>query len=93
MINTLEESDIAAISTTAMNYAQGWYDGDATRMERALHSSLVKRTIMRDNGDGWTVNRTATCDAMILWTREAYTLAICCHVTRLEADNAPGQRP
>ena len=34
-----------AIEATARDYYEGWYDGDATRMERALHPLLVKRSV------------------------------------------------
>ena len=31
------------ITQTALDYFEGWFDGDAVRMERALHPDLVKR--------------------------------------------------
>ena len=34
----------AAIRATVLDYVQGWYDGDAARMERALHPELAKRS-------------------------------------------------
>lgn len=39
-----------AIRATALDYIQGWYTGDAERMERALHPELAKRVIMRKPG-------------------------------------------
>lgn len=30
-------ADSAAIRTAALDYIEGWYDGDAARMERSLH--------------------------------------------------------
>lgn len=36
-------ADSAAIRTAALDYVHGWYDGDAERMRRSLHPSLVKR--------------------------------------------------
>ena len=35
--------DTAAIKATALDYIEGWYEGNAERMERALHPKLVKR--------------------------------------------------
>jgi len=35
-------SDAAEIEAIARDYGEGWYTGDAARMERALHSELVK---------------------------------------------------
>jgi hypothetical protein len=34
------------IAAAVMGYYEGWFDGDATRMERALHPLLVKRTLV-----------------------------------------------
>src|SRR5262249_46471729 len=33
----------AAIKQTALDYIEGWYEGDAERMERAVHPELAKR--------------------------------------------------
>ena len=41
-------ADSAAIKATALDYIQGWYAGDATRMERALHPELAKRIVQTD---------------------------------------------
>jgi hypothetical protein len=41
-------ADSAAIKATALNYAEGWYEGNAERMEKALHPELAKR-IVRTN--------------------------------------------
>lgn len=43
--------DAEAIRTAALDYLEGWYTGDAERMERALHPDLAKR-IVRPSGDG-----------------------------------------
>ena len=32
-----------AIVQTALDYFEGWFDGDVERMDRALHADLVKR--------------------------------------------------
>ena len=42
-------ADSAAIKATALDYIQGWYTGDATRMERALHPELAKRIVQTDS--------------------------------------------
>jgi hypothetical protein len=41
-------SDSAAIRQAALDYIQGWYSGDATRMEGALHPELAKRIVRSD---------------------------------------------
>ena len=45
----------AAIVTTVLDYFEGWFDGDAGRMERALHPDLAKRALEKD---GLTLNET-----------------------------------
>jgi len=42
------QEDLDAIRQTTLDYIEGWYEGNAARMERSLHPDLVKRTI-RDN--------------------------------------------
>jgi hypothetical protein len=37
--------DTAAITKAAMDYVEGWYQGDGERMARSLHPDLVKRTV------------------------------------------------
>jgi Putative lumazine-binding len=44
-------ADAAAIKQTALDYIEGWYEGNAERMEKALHPELAKR-IVRTNKDG-----------------------------------------
>lgn len=38
--------DAEAIRQPALDYAMGWYTGDAERMERALHPELAKRHVV-----------------------------------------------
>ena len=38
----------AAIVDVVLDYFEGWFDGDAGRMERALHPGLAKRSIDKD---------------------------------------------
>ena len=42
----------AAITKTALNYIEGWYEGDAARMESSLHPELAKRMIYTDPKSG-----------------------------------------
>jgi len=48
---TTAEADKAAIKQTALDYIEGWYEGNAERMERALHPDLAKR-IVQTNPQG-----------------------------------------
>ena len=45
------DADKAAITATALDYIEGWYEGNSERMERALHPDLAKR-IVRTNDQG-----------------------------------------
>jgi hypothetical protein len=45
------DTDREAIKRTALNYAEGWYEGNAEKMESALHPDLAKR-IVRTNPQG-----------------------------------------
>ena len=44
-------ADQAAIKQTALDYVEGWYEGNAERMERAVHPELAKR-IVRTGPEG-----------------------------------------
>ncbi len=44
-------ADSAAIRATALDYIEGFYTGDAERMERALHDDLKKRIVERKPGE------------------------------------------
>ena len=46
--STVPNADAAAIRQTALDYIEGWYEGNPERMERALHPELAKR-IVRTN--------------------------------------------
>lgn len=41
----VSDADKAAIKQTALDYIEGWYEGNAERMERALHPDLAKRIV------------------------------------------------
>ena len=45
-------SDREAIKQTALDYIEGYYDGNAERMERSLHPDLAKRIVRADPGSG-----------------------------------------
>jgi hypothetical protein len=45
------DAEKVAIRQTALDYVEGWYEGNAERMERALHPELAKR-IVRTGPEG-----------------------------------------
>jgi hypothetical protein len=44
------ETDTGLIRRTALDYFEGWFDGDVERMDRALHPDLVKRSPGEEHG-------------------------------------------
>ena len=44
----IRPEDAAAIRACLLDYFEGWFDGDATRMERALHPGLAKHAFGQD---------------------------------------------
>jgi hypothetical protein len=53
VVMTAESSadDRAAVVRTALDYFEGWFDGDAARIERALHPELAKRSLGQASTD------------------------------------------
>ena len=62
------QADAAAIKQTALDYIEGWYEGDAERMERALHPELAKR-IMRTDKEGRSMLGQMSALSLIQGTR------------------------
>jgi len=58
------DADLAAIRQTALDYIEGWYEGNAERMERSLHPDLVKRTIQNNQLE------MLSAEEMITYTRQ-----------------------
>jgi hypothetical protein len=48
----VSETDKSAIKQTALDYIEGWYEGNAERMERALHPELAKRIVRTNPQNG-----------------------------------------
>ncbi len=61
----VSDAEKTAIKQTALDYIEGWYDGDAERMERALHPDLAKR-IVRVNPDNKNFSRLDQMSALSL---------------------------
>ena len=64
-------ADSAAIRATALDYVEGWYTGDAARMERALHPELVKRIIRVDSTGNASVQGMGA-SALVSGTRSGF---------------------
>ena len=65
-------ADSTAIRATALDYAEGWYEGSAERMARALHPELVKRIVVRDTTTGKTMVQGMGASVLVNSTRHGY---------------------
>src|SRR5207247_1980950 len=45
---TSTEPDRSAVTKVVLDYFEGWFEGDAARMKRALHPELAKRSLGGD---------------------------------------------
>jgi hypothetical protein len=68
-VSVTAETERAAIVAAALDYFEGWFDGDARRMERALHRALAKRSL-RQVEPADPELRSVTRDQMVAWTAE-----------------------
>lgn len=62
----------AAIKATALDYLEGWYTGDAARMERALHPDLAKRIVRVDPEGSWDRVDSMSALTLVQYTRKGY---------------------
>jgi hypothetical protein len=51
-VSTQTDADSAAIKETLLNYVEGWYEGNAARMQRALYPELAKRIVRKNPKTG-----------------------------------------
>lgn len=65
-------ADTAAIRTTALDYVEGWYEGDPARMSRALHPELVKRIVVSDTATKHSVLQAMGASALVNGTRHGW---------------------
>jgi hypothetical protein len=65
-------ADTTAIRATALNYVEGWYEGNADRMTRAVHPELVKRIVVRDTTTGKTMVQGMGASVLVNGTRHGY---------------------
>jgi hypothetical protein len=67
-----EKSDEAAIKRAALDYIEGWYEGNAERMERALHPDLAKRIVHTDPESGRSRLEQMSAMTLVQYTKAAY---------------------
>jgi hypothetical protein len=61
-------ADTAAIRAAALDYIEGYYEGNGERMERALHPELAKR-IVRTNDQGRSQLGQMSAMSLVMGTR------------------------
>jgi hypothetical protein len=69
----MNTNDHAAIRQAALDYIEGFYDGDAARMERSLHPELAKRIAHPDAGSGRSHLAEMSALALTQFTRDKAT--------------------
>ena len=62
-------ADSAAIRQAALDYIEGWYEGNGERMERALHPELAKRIVNTNPANGRSVLGQQSAMTLVLNTR------------------------
>ena len=65
-------ADSAAIRATALDYVEGWYEGNPERMTRALHPELVKRIVVSDTTTKRSVLQDMGATALVNGTRHGW---------------------
>jgi hypothetical protein len=65
-------ADTTGIRGAALDYAEGWYSGDADRMARAVHPELVKRILVTDTATGRAFVQTMGASALVNGARHGY---------------------
>jgi hypothetical protein len=65
------QADSVAIRQTALDYIQGWYTGDALRMERAVHPELAKRIVRSDTLGNFRLDQQSAM-TLVQGTRNGY---------------------
>ena len=68
LLRAQSAADSAGIRQAAMDYIEGYYEGDGARMERAVHPELAKR-IVRTNEQGRSQLGQMSAFTLIMGTR------------------------
>ena len=63
------EDDRAAIREAILDYVEGWWTGDVTRMQESLHPDLVKRVVFEHEATGRSMLSSMSKTDMVEHTR------------------------
>src|SRR5688572_21748988 len=64
--------DSSSIRATALDYVEGWYEGNPERMGRALHPEQVKRIVVGDTATKRSVLQNMGASALVNGTRHGW---------------------
>jgi len=65
-------ADSAGIRATALDYAEGWFEGNGERMARAVSPELVKRIVIRDTVSGKEMIQTMGSSQLVNGARRGF---------------------
>ena len=65
-------ADSTSIRAAVLDYAEGWYEGNAERMSRAVHPELVKRIVVSDTATKRSVIQNMGATALVNGTRRGW---------------------
>lgn len=65
-------ADSIAIRTTALNYIEGWFEGNPDRMAKALHPELTKSIVVTDEQTGRDMIDVMGYTKLVEGTRRGY---------------------
>ena len=71
IVHANDSDDTKAIKETALNYMEGWYQGDLKRMKASLYKKLAKRSLQVSMSGKGTLRHTSASD-MIAFTSLGY---------------------
>ena len=71
-VHAQTDADSSSIRATALDYVEGWYEGNPERMGRALHPELVKRIVVSDTATKRSVIQTMGATALVNGARRGW---------------------
>ena len=66
---TNDNDELSALKSAAMDYVEGWYQGDAERMAKSLHPDLVKRRVRELSKTGQPLLNHISKTTLVEYTR------------------------
>ncbi len=70
--SNVSQADASAIKAAALDYIEGWYEGNVERMERSLHPDLAKRIVRTNAQTGASRLDQMSAMSLVQGTRKGY---------------------